>query len=132
MSNVPRMANERASRDLRIGDQERGEAADRLTAHAAAGRLSVEELERRLELVHQAVYDRDLAGVEADLPSTRRGSHRRPPRSGVPIALVLVVVGIVASILVHRPLVPLFVLAFILWRFGRWPFGPRFYLARPR
>jgi Domain of unknown function (DUF1707) len=117
--------------DLRVGDRERAAAADRLGTHAAAGRLSVEELERRLELVHQAVYDRDLAAVEGDLPSARRSSRPRRPRGAAPIALVLVVVGIVASILVHRPLVPLFVLAFILWRVG-WRFGPRLYLAGPR
>jgi hypothetical protein len=55
---------------LRVGDRERAEAADRLSAHAAAGRLSIDELEQRLEAVHSAVLARDLHAVEADLPST--------------------------------------------------------------
>jgi hypothetical protein len=41
--------------DLRIGDSDREAATKRLSDHAAAGRLDVDELERRLERVNAAV-----------------------------------------------------------------------------
>jgi hypothetical protein len=63
-------------RDVRVGDRERSEAADRLAAHAAAGRLTVEELAQRLERAHAAVFARELAALEADLPM-QPGRHER-------------------------------------------------------
>jgi hypothetical protein len=64
-------------RDVRVGDRERSEAADRLAAHAAAGRLTVEELAQRLERAHAAVFARELAALEADLPmQPGRHEHR--------------------------------------------------------
>jgi DUF1707 SHOCT-like domain len=117
------MANES---HLRIGDREREQAAERLSGHAAAGRLSVEELERRLDLVHRAEFGRDLAAVETDLPGRHQPVGWNKPtgwlphgarRLLVPLALALLAVGVLASILVQRPLVPLFVLsAVLLWR----------------
>jgi hypothetical protein len=105
------------TRTIRIGDREREQAADRLAAHAAAGRLTMAELEARLEKVHAAVFDRDLAALEVDLPAVWR--RHGPP--AVPLALVLLAAAIVGSVLIRRPLVPLFVLALIVWRFGRGP-----------
>jgi hypothetical protein len=110
---------EQTSRAIRIGDREREQAADRLAAHTGAGRLTVTELEGRLERVHAAVFDRDLAAVEADLPANRR-PRRAPP---APLALVLLVAAVLGSVLVRRPLVPLFVLALIVWRLGHRPWG---------
>jgi hypothetical protein len=109
----------RASSAIRVGDREREQAADRLAAHAAAGRLTLEELEGRLERVHAAVFDRDLAAVEADLPAARRprGPRRPPP----PLALVLLAAAVLGSVLIRRPLVPLFVLALIVWQSRRAP-----------
>ncbi len=106
---------------LRVGDRERAAAAERLSAHHAAGRLSVDELEQRLERAAAAVYAHELDALEADLP--RPGAGRPAParlHPGPPLAAfacALIALGIAGSIAVGHPLVPLFVLAgFLLWR----------------
>src|SRR4051794_41829171 len=88
---------------LRIGDRERSQAADRLAAHAAAGRLTVEELEQRLERAQAAVYVRELAALEADLPARRPRPEppRRPPL--LPAALARLPAGGLLTILVGPP-----------------------------
>ena len=102
--------------DIRVGDRERAAAAERLSAHHAAGRLSVDELEQRLERANAAVFTRELAELEADLP--RRMPVRRefgPPLA--PFAFALIAIGVAGSIAVGHPLVPLFAIAaFLLWR----------------
>ena len=101
--------------DLRVGDRERAAAADRLSAHHAAGRLTVEELERRLERVDAAVFDHDLRAVEADLPPLAAG--RAIPRVGPSLPFALIALGIAASIAAGHPIAPLFLLAaLLLWR----------------
>jgi hypothetical protein len=111
------MSTDDHSRDaFRIGDRERSDAADRLAAHAAAGRLSVDELEARLERVHRAVLVRDLRAIEADLP----GSARRPlpvsPITALPLACLAA--AVLLTVAVGHPVLPLFAAAFLLWRFG--------------
>jgi hypothetical protein len=101
---------------VRIGDRERAAAADRLSAHAAAGRLSVDELEARLDRVHRAVLARDLRAVEADLPG---GGARRPPAppfAALPLACLAA--AVLLTVAVGHPVLPLFAAAFLLWRFG--------------
>jgi DUF1707 SHOCT-like domain len=100
--------------DLRIGDREREQAAGRLSKHAAAGRLSFEELEARLERAQKAVFARDLIALEADLPGPARRPARRTAPPIVPIALL--VLGVWLSVLAGHPIAPLFVLALLLWR----------------
>src|SRR5262245_37198509 len=102
--------------DIRIGDRERAAAAERLSTHHAAGRLSVDELEQRLERANAAVYAHQLDDLEADLP--RRTPARRDSGSPLaPVAVALIALGIAGSIAVGHPLVPLFlVAAFLLWR----------------
>src|SRR3954447_22782755 len=103
------------SDQIRVGDREREQAADRLSKHAAAGRLSFEELERRLERAQNAVFARDLVALEAALPSPGgRPPARRTPPPFVPIALL--VLGVWLSVLAGHPIAPLFILALILWR----------------
>jgi hypothetical protein len=102
---------------LRIGDRERAEAADRLSAHAAAGRLTLDELDQRLDAVHAAVHAGDLAAVEADLPAPARS--RRPargPAPRVPMVLVLLLVAVVLSVAVGHPVAPPFIAALLVWR----------------
>jgi hypothetical protein len=103
---------------VRIGDAERTATAGRLAAHAAAGRLTFDELEQRLERVQAAVHDRDLAALEADLPAS--APRRRPPlrRGRPPIALAVVLVAVLASIAAGHPIVPLFIAAALLWAAG--------------
>ena len=117
---------------LRVGDAERAAAGERLSAHAAAGRLTVEELEQRLQAANEAVFARDLAVLEADLPSLSATSARRTapaPRAFVP--LVLVVLAIAAVAVTGHPVVAPFVVAFILWRLSWGPVGPRRRLYGP-
>ncbi len=103
---------------LRIGDRERTATAERLTVHAADGRLSVEELESRLERAHAAVFDDELRAVEADLPSAAR-ARRRDPWPAPPF-VALLVLGAVAAValtaVVGHPFFPPLVAAFVLWR----------------
>jgi hypothetical protein len=98
---------------VRIGDREREAAVERLSKHAAAGRLTVAELEERVERVQRAVYADDLRPLEADLPAPRG----RPARPAPPLAPVAALVaGIALSVLIGHPAVPLFILAAFLWR----------------
>jgi hypothetical protein len=53
---------------VRIGDAERDRALAALGDHFAAGRLSREEFDERVEAAMQARFDRDLAPLFADLP----------------------------------------------------------------
>jgi hypothetical protein len=110
---------------VRIGDAERAAAVDRLCRHAAGGRLSMEELEQRLQRAHAAVVAEDLTAIEADLPSlrARRRARRRPP---LPV-IGLLLAAVVATILVGHPVPPLFILAVLVWS-GRLPLRR---LARP-
>jgi hypothetical protein len=122
--------------DIRVGDRERERVASRLAAHAAAGRLTVEELEERVARAHAAVTERDLVVLEADLPGAR---GRSPATSRVPrawpagrvvtsaspwpsplVAVVVVAVVLAAVVvpiaLVGHPFAPPFVLV-ALWFF---------------
>jgi hypothetical protein len=79
--------------ELRIGDAERDAAAERLRGHAAAGRLTVEELDERLGRALAARTRADLAVVEHDLPRPRR---RDPSLRPHVTSYVLVMAGLVA------------------------------------
>jgi|1185.fasta_scaffold85744_1 hypothetical protein len=106
------------SHRLRIGDRERTATAERLTAHAADGRLSVEELESRLERVHAAVYDDELRAVEVDLPSARRPARRDPWPAPPFVALLLLgaIAAVALTAVVGHPIFAPLVAAFALWR----------------
>ena len=54
---------------LRVSDQDREEAARQIREHYAAGRLSEDELNERLEAVYGSRTEADLAAVRADLPA---------------------------------------------------------------
>jgi Domain of unknown function (DUF1707) len=118
---------------IRIGDREREAATERLTAHAAAGRLTVEELEERLERVQAARVGADVRAVEADLPGPPERRRRRAPgawdTAALPAVLVLLLAGAVAlSVAVGHPVPPLFFGAFLVWRLA----GRRHPLGLPR
>jgi hypothetical protein len=106
---------------LRVSDAERAAAMDRLSAHAAAGRLSMEELEERVAATYAAVSTGDLSAVEADLPDLTPQPRRETRSNGwaalplMILALILVVLTILASVLVGHPVV-LPLLALLLWR----------------
>lgn len=101
----------------RVGDRDRDEAADRLSAHAAAGRLSVDELEERLERVHGAVFAGDLVAVESDLPAPFQPPRRPHGRRRTAIAFLLA--AVVTTAVVGHPVAPLFLVGAVLWRARR-------------
>jgi hypothetical protein len=101
---------------IRVGDSEREAAVERLSKHAADGRLTVAELEERVERAQRAVYADDLRALELDLPAPAR----RAPVRVTPVApLVALVAAIALTALVGHPIVPLFILAALLWRARR-------------
>jgi Domain of unknown function (DUF1707) len=71
--------------DLRASDADRERSVAALRHHAAAGRLTVEELDERSERAYGATTLRELAELQADLPAvaTRpvpRAARRHRPR----------------------------------------------------
>jgi len=53
---------------VRLSDEDREQIADVLARHAAAGRLTVEELEDRVEALYRARSSGEAAALTADLP----------------------------------------------------------------
>ena len=64
--------------DLRIGDAEREQTMAALREHFAAGRLTHEELDERLDQSLAARTARDLAQVTADLPGSQVPGYSGP------------------------------------------------------
>lgn len=56
--------------DWRVGDAEREAVAGQLREHYAAGRLTIDEFQARLDAAYSAATATEIAGVTADLPST--------------------------------------------------------------
>ncbi len=73
---------ESPSDDVRASDGEREQAVAQLRAGAAEGRLSVEELDRRVEAAYAAPTRRDLAQLTKDLPRTRAVTTSRAAEIG--------------------------------------------------
>lgn len=70
---------------LRLSDQERDAAARELGDHFAAGRLTTEEHDQRLDRILAAKTRGELPGIFADLPSPYAGPRRiAQPASGAP------------------------------------------------
>jgi hypothetical protein len=67
--------------ELRISDAERERVAERLRDAAGEGRLTVEELDERVELAYAARTGGDLAPLTADLPEPAAGATA-PARRG--------------------------------------------------
>jgi hypothetical protein len=65
-----------ADSDLLIGDSERAAASTELRRHYEAGRVTIEELEARLDLANRARTEGDLRQALEQLPSTARPTLR--------------------------------------------------------
>jgi hypothetical protein len=111
MSKLARMT----ASDIRVGDRERTAVADRLPAHAAAGRLTVEELEERVGRAHAAKTTAELAPLTADLPE-RETRAWRPPARRIPLALIAaaLLATLALSLAVGHPVPPLFLIPLFL------------------
>jgi Domain of unknown function (DUF1707) len=66
------------SADMRVGDAERAEIADRLARHFSDGRLDEAEFSERLDRAMRAKTVADLSGLLSDLP----GEEAPPPQQG--------------------------------------------------
>ena len=65
--------------NMRVGDAEREAVASQLREHYADGRLTLDELNERLDLALSAKTRADLNGVMRDLPATPRQVVPAPP-----------------------------------------------------
>ena len=70
---------------LRVGDRERSDACDQLSAHFAAGRLSDDELEERLSAAVAGRTKSDLHRLLADLPPLTDSSRKTAAPATVPL-----------------------------------------------
>jgi len=62
-----------AGNEMRVGDAEREAAAAELREHYASGRLTLDELNERVDKAFAATTRGDLNGLMTDLPSARPG-----------------------------------------------------------
>jgi len=126
---------------LRIGDAERDRAAAALGDHFAAGRLTNEEFEQRMEQAIKARFNDDLEPLFVDLP--RMVEPHVEPKSqqhaDIPLAWaamfwlapLFVITAVVAAVVLSAPwLVWIFLWMFMitgLFRHRRRYVGPRHY-----
>ncbi|HVD18165.1 MAG TPA: DUF1707 domain-containing protein [Propionibacteriaceae bacterium] len=126
---------------IRIGDAERDRAVAALGDHFAAGRLSNEEFEQRMEQAIKARFNDDLEPLFADLPRTVQpdSEPKSHHRSDIPLAWaamfwlapLFVITAVVAAVVLSAPwLVWIFLWMFLitgLFRHRRRYVGPRHY-----
>ncbi|MFY9998243.1 MAG: DUF1707 domain-containing protein, partial [Trebonia sp.] len=62
-----------AGNEMRVGDAEREAAAAELREHYASGRLTLDELNERVDKAFAATTRGDLNALMTDLPSARPG-----------------------------------------------------------
>ena len=126
---------------IRIGDAERDRAVAALGDHFAAGRLTNEEFEQRMEQAIKARFNDDLEPLFVDLPRTvePRVEAKSQDRSDIPLAWaamfwlapLFVITAVVAAVVLSAPwLVWIFLWMFLitgLVRRRRRYVGPRHY-----
>jgi hypothetical protein len=115
---------------LRIGDAERDRAISELGDHFAAGRLTTEEFEQRVDQAIRARFNDDLEPLLVDLPRTAeptvdsQSNHRSDAHlAWSPVlwfAPLLVVCAVVAAVILSAPwLVWMFLWVFLITGFFR-------------
>ncbi len=70
--------------DLRIGDSDREAVASLLREHYAAGRLTLEEFNQRLDATFAATTQGQLSRITQDLPHVGMPAAARPLTTGRP------------------------------------------------
>jgi hypothetical protein len=100
MWSVPSLRLWPSDAHLRAGDADRERAADELSRHCAAGRLTPEELSERLDTVLGARTLGELEAVRRDLPALApaAGPKRRAPRRLL-AAIVVVLSMLILAVL---------------------------------
>jgi Domain of unknown function (DUF1707) len=127
---------------VRIGDAERDRAIASLGDHFAAGRLTAEEFDQRMDQALKARFNEDLEPLFADLPRTvepdvQSNSNRRPDlhlawSAMLWMAPLIVIFAVVAAVVLSAPwLVWIFLWVFLITglfrRRRRYYYGPRRY-----
>ena len=85
--------------DLRASDGDRERTVDGLRAHAAEGRLTVDELEERVQRALAARTLGELSGLTRDLPEQAPPAPDRPGRSSRPeVRAFLAVMALLVAI----------------------------------
>ena len=127
---------------VRIGDAERDRAIASLGDHFAAGRLTAEEFDQRMDQALKARFNEDLEPLFADLPRTvepdaQSNSNRRPDlhlawSAMLWMAPLIVIFAVVAAVVLSAPwLVWIFLWVFLITglfrRRRRYYHGPRRY-----
>jgi len=127
---------------VRIGDAERDRAIASLGDHFAAGRLTAEEFDQRMDHALKARFNEDLEPLFADLPRTvepdaQSNSNRRPDlhlawSAMLWMAPLIVIFAVVAAVVLSAPwLVWIFLWVFLITglfrRRRRYYYGPRRY-----
>jgi hypothetical protein len=107
---------------VRIGDAERDEAVSALGDHFAAGRLTREELDERIDRAIQARYGSDLEPLFADLPKPDKpvatpGPNQWPGRTRLTPLLVLLPLLMVAAVVTTVAVGGPWILWGLLWFF---------------
>jgi hypothetical protein len=122
---------------VRASDTEREHHADLLREHAAQGRLTVEELEQRLDRVYAARTHGELAPIVEDLPAPRapraprRSARRRPELAAfVAVNLMLIVIWAATGAGYFWPIWPL--LGWGIGLIGPWQCWPMAHRRRPQ
>jgi Domain of unknown function (DUF1707) len=119
---------------LRIGDAERDRAVSDLGDHFAAGRLTREEFDNRVDQAMAARFDRDLQPLFVDLPRNEPVPSRPagPPlslRVGLPLLLwwlplLFVVSAVVVTVLLGAPWL-IWIFCWVLFMGAFWGRGRR-------
>jgi len=107
---------------IRASDEDRGRTAAALGEHYAAGRLTLEEFQERLDKAYAATTVGELDRLMADLPETDLGrlpERRAPGQVQVPAG---------GSVLVRRPAWPFWlsisVVVLVIWLLSAASGGP--------
>jgi hypothetical protein len=114
------------SPDLRASDAERDAVAEALRTNAAAGRLTPDELEERLERAYAARTRAELEPLLTDLPPAAQPPPRRErrPLPAVPpviaIAVLLVAIWALTGAGYFWPMWPIGALALSSFKHHRW------------
>lgn len=126
---------------IRIGDAERDRAIAALGEHFAAGRLTADEFDQRVDQALKARFNEDLEPLFTDLPRTvepepesnsnRRSDFNLAWSAMLWLAPLFVICAVVAAIVLSAPwLVWIFIWVFLitgLFRRHRRYYGPRRY-----
>ena len=124
--------------NLLASDAEREHHAELLREHAAQGRITVDELDERLDRVYAARTHGELAPVVADLPAPQRPrpprrapSRRRPELAAfLAVNLMLIVIWAATGAGYFWPVWP--ILGWGLGLIGPWSCGSPSLRHRPR